>query len=47
MVRPDGRREHTFSYNSPVTTDYWDDDGTEAWRHMFERLERDGLVLER
>ena len=46
MVRPDRRREHTFSYNSPLSPDYWDDDGTPAWRDMFTRIEQEGMVLE-
>ena len=28
-------------------TDYWEDDGTEEYRAMFERIEREGIVLER
>jgi galactonate dehydratase len=47
MVRPDHRLEHTFSYNAPLSTDYWDDDGTPEWRAMFNRLESDGMVLEK
>ncbi len=34
-------------YAAPIATDYWDDDGTEEYRAMFERIEREGTVLER
>lgn len=46
LVRPDQQRVHTFSYNAPLSTDYWDDDGTPAWREMRDRLVREGTVLE-
>jgi hypothetical protein len=45
MVRPDVRRELPMSYDSPITTDYWDDDGTPAYAEMLARLEREGVVL--
>ena len=47
MVRPDRRRMIPMSYDAPIETDYWDDDGTPEYRAMFERLEREGIVLER
>jgi len=47
MVRPDVRRLLPLSYVSPVTTEYWDDDGTAEYRAMFARIEREGVVLER
>ncbi|MCH2210850.1 MAG: hypothetical protein MK110_06080 [Fuerstiella sp.] len=47
MVRPDKRREVTLSYDAPLATDYWDPDGTPAFREMFQRLEKEGMVLER
>jgi len=47
MVRPDTRRLATLSYDAPVTTDYWDPDGTPAFRTMMDRLEKEGMVLER
>ncbi|HZT32423.1 MAG TPA: mandelate racemase/muconate lactonizing enzyme family protein [Bryobacteraceae bacterium] len=47
MVRPDTRRLIPMSYASPISTDYWDDDGTPAYKEMFARLEREGMVLER
>lgn len=47
MVRPDRRRLISMSYAAPIHTDYWDDDGTPEYRAMFERIEREGMVLER
>ncbi len=47
MVRPDWRREITLSYKSPVETEYWDDDGSDDYRRMLQRLEREGTVLEK
>ena len=47
MVRPDRRRLISMSYAAPIRTDYWDDDGTPEFRAMFERIEREGMVLER
>jgi len=46
MVRPDRDRHVTLSYDSPVSSEYWDNDGTREYREMFERLEREGVVLE-
>ncbi len=45
MVRPDGRRLIPMSYNSPLKTDWWDDDGSQHYKDMFERIEREGMVL--
>ena len=47
MVRPDRRRLIPMSYDAPIETDYWDDDGSPEYREMFERIEREGMVLER
>ena len=47
MVRPDRRRLIPMSYDAPIETDYWDDDGLPEYREMFERIEREGMVLER
>ena len=47
MVRPDRRRQISFSYNDPVTTEYWDNDGSSEYLAMFKRIERDGVVLVR
>ena len=47
MVRPDRRRLIPMSYASPVTTDYWDDDGSAEYRAMFKRIEHEGVVLDK
>ncbi len=47
MVRPDRRRLIPMSYDAPIETDYWDDDGSPEYRAMFERIEREGMALER
>jgi len=46
MVRPDRSRLIPMRYDAPIATEYWDDDGTEEYRAMFARLEREGAVLE-
>ena len=46
MVRPDGKRLIPMSYASPIETEYWDDDGSEAYRQMFGRIQREGIVIE-
>ena len=46
MVRPDRSRLIPMSYDSPISTEYWDDDGTPEYREMFARIEREGMVLE-
>lgn len=46
MVRPDGSRQITLSYDAPITTEYWDPDGTPAFAAMLQRLEREGTVIE-
>ena len=47
MVRPDRSRLIPMSYDSPISTAYWDNDGTSAYQEMFARIEREGIVLER
>jgi L-alanine-DL-glutamate epimerase-like enolase superfamily enzyme len=47
MVRPDRSRLVPMSYSSPISTEYWDDDRTAAYKQMFARIEREGVVLER
>ena len=47
MVRPDRSRLIPMSYDSPISTEYWDNNGTTAYREMFARIEREGIVLER
>ena len=45
MVRPDFRRLIPMSYDAPLATEYWDDDGSAEYKAMFERIEREGVVL--
>jgi gluconate/galactonate dehydratase len=47
LVRPDRARHITLSYDSPIESEYWDDDGSEEFKAMVERLEEEGTVLER
>ena len=47
MVRPDIRRLIPMSYASAISTEYWDDDGTAAYKETFARIEREGIILER
>lgn len=47
MVRPDTRRLLPLSYASPISTDYWDDDGSPEYRAVRERLAREGAILEK
>ena len=48
MVRPDRSRNlPPMSYAAPIATEYWDDDGSEEYRAMFARIERERMVLER
>ncbi len=49
MVRPDrvSHRLSPMSYSWPISTEYWDDDGSSAYQEMLERIEREGMVLER
>ena len=48
LIRPDWRRDLVpMSYDAPITTDYWDDDGSPEFRAMMSRLETEGMVLER
>ncbi len=45
MVRPDVRRLVPMSYAAPLTTKWWDDDGSPEYRAMFKRIEAEGVVL--
>ena len=47
MVRPDRSRLIPMRYTSPISTTYWDDDGTSEYKEMFGRIEREGVVLAR
>ena len=46
MVRPDRKRLIPMGYDTPISTEYWDDDGTLAYKKMFQRIEQEGIVLE-
>jgi L-alanine-DL-glutamate epimerase-like enolase superfamily enzyme len=45
MVRPDRNRLLPVRYDMPITTEYWDNDGSSEYKQMFERIEREGVVL--
>lgn len=47
LVRPDRRRLIPMSYQSSISTEWWDNDGSDDWTRMFARIEREGVVLER
>jgi len=47
MVRPDRKRLIPMSYDAPISTEYWDDDGTTEYKKMFVRIEQEGMVLEK
>ena len=47
FVRPDSRRDLLpMSWESPIVTEYWDEDGSPEFAAMRERLERKTLVIE-
>ena len=45
MVLPNGRRLIPFAFDAPITTEYWDDDGSAEYRAMFKRLQAEKMVL--
>ena len=47
MVLPHRWRLIPMSFDSPLSTDYWDDDGTPEYRAIFKRLETEKILLER
>ena len=48
MVRPDWTRGLVpMSYDAPIASEYWDDDGSAEFRTLFERIERESMILER
>jgi L-alanine-DL-glutamate epimerase-like enolase superfamily enzyme len=47
MVRPDGERLLPMSYDAPLQTEYWDDDGSPEYKQTYERIQQSGIVLER
>ncbi len=47
MVRPDWTRGGIpMSYDAPLSTEHWDNDGTEEFRRMYGRVERERVVIE-
>ena len=46
MVRPDRKRLIPMGYDTPISTEYWDDDRTLAYKKMFQYFEQEGIVLE-
>ena len=36
-----------MSYDAPLSSTYWDDDGTPEFKEIMARLEREGVILER
>ena len=46
LVRPDLSRLLPMRYAEPITTEYWDDDGTPEYAAMIGRLDKEGVVLE-
>ena len=47
MVLPNRWRRIPLSFDSPLRTEYWDDDGSPEYRAMFKRLEAEEMVLEK
>ena len=47
LILPDRWRLLPLSFDSPVSTEYWDDDGSPEYKAMFQRLEKEEMVLER
>ena len=45
MVRPDRSRLIPMRYDLPVTTEYWDNDGSREYAAMFQRIEQEGVVV--
>ena len=47
MIRPDWTRGGLpLSYEAPITTEYWDDDGSDAFAQMWTRLDAEHPVVE-
>ena len=47
MVLPNIWRLIPMSFDSPLATEYWDDDGSVQYKVMFKRLETETMVLEK
>ena len=45
MVLPNSRKLIPFSFDAPISTEYWDDDGSAEYRAMSQRLETEKMVL--
>jgi len=46
MVRPDWSRTlMPMSFAAPLTSEYWDDDGSDAFDEMMTRIRQEGAVL--
>ena len=44
MVRP-SRRMIPLSFDAPLVTEYWDDDGSADFKTMYERITTEGMIL--
>lgn len=47
MVLPNRRRLIPMSFDSPLSTEHRDDDGSPEFRAMFQRIKTEGMVLEK
>ena len=47
MVLPNRWRLIPLSFDSPLTTEYWDDDGSPEYQAMFKRVEAEQMVIEK
>jgi hypothetical protein len=47
MVLPHRWRLIPMSFDAPLATEYWDDDGSAEYKAMFRRLEAEDMVLEK
>ena len=47
MVRPDRRKQINLSFQDPISTEYWDDDGSTEFKQIFDRVRREGVYLEK
>ena len=48
MVLPvRSRKLPPMSYDQPIVTEYWDNDGSVEFQEMNERLEHEGIVLKK
>ena len=47
MVLPNRWRLIPLSFDAPVASEYWDDDGSSEYKAMFKRLEAEEMVIEK